>query len=725
MMMVESPPLLKALEKTFSTYIRKPSDVDMIRKAYFWAEKYHQGQLRKGGEPYITHPVAVATILAELHAGPVTLTAALLHDTVEDTDLTLDDISKEFTPEVSTLVDGVTKLSKLQFNVSVSQAENQQKMLLAMANDIRVVLIKIADRLHNLRTFKYLRDDRRQAMAEETLEIYAPLAHRLGMFRIKAEMEDTALKQINPEMYYYVSGLVQERKSEREEAINSIIDDMSKLLAGSGMTNFDIKGRIKNIHSIYKKMVYQRRDFEDIYDLLAIRIIVDKVEHCYHALGLIHANFTPIPKRFKDYIAMPKPNMYQSLHTTVLGGDGTLFEVQIRTHEMDEIAELGVAAHWAYKETKTYSHEKEQFEMAQKMRWYADLLKISAERDSEDADTFVETVKTDILSANVYVFTPRGEVKELPRGATPIDFAYAIHTEVGHTMVGATINNKIAPIDRELQTGDIVSIKTNKNSKPSEDWLKIVKSNSARNKIRAYLNTANREKLIEQGQTTLERECHKMQVEMPTDEFVKENFQKQGLTDVTGLYLEVGKGMISPKTVVAKIQGQEIDREKILQRQMKKATQQIITQSDTGIFVEGLTSPQIKLANCCNPVYRDIILGYVSKGSGIVVHTSDCPNAIGLDPNRLIDVKWADNVSRKYATWIKIQGVARLNMLTDIITSINAQGISIAEVNAKTPTQFEFIVSIKVLVEDLHTLISLMANIKKVDGVSSVKRGVN
>jgi GTP pyrophosphokinase len=724
--MTQSPPLLKALEKIFTTYIKRPEDVEMIRKAYFWAEKYHEGQLRKGGDPYITHPVAVATILAELHAGPVTLSAALLHDTVEDTELTFDDITKEFSKEVSTLVDGVTKLSKLQFKTNVSQAENQQKMLLAMANDIRVVLIKIADRLHNLRTFEYLRPDRRQAMAEETLEIYAPLAHRLGMFRIKAELEDTSLKQINPEMYYYVSGLVQEKKSEREEAINEIIEEISRLLAESGMTNFDIKGRIKNIHSIYKKMVFQRRDFEDIYDLLAIRIIVDRVEQCYHALGLIHASFTPIPKRFKDYIAMPKPNMYQSLHTTVLGTDGALFEVQIRTHEMDETAELGIAAHWAYKESKQYSHEKEQFEMAQKMRWYADLLKMTADSaDSADATTFVETVKTDILSSNVYVFTPRGEVKELPRGSTPIDFAYSIHTDVGHTMVGATINNKIAPIDRELQTGDIVSIKTNKNSKPSEDWLKIVKSNSARNKIRAYLNTINRDRLIEQGQDAIERECNKIPIDYPTDDFVKENFQKQGLNDLTALYLEVGKGIISPKTVVAKLSGKEIDREKLLERQMKKATQQITTQSDTGIFVEGLTSPQIKLANCCNPVYRDLIVGFVSKNSGIIVHTNECPNRDGLDPKRLIEVKWADNVNRKYATWLKVLGAARPNILTDIISVINAQGVSIAEINAKTPTQFDFQVSIKVLVDDLHSLVSLMTNIKKVEAVYSVKRGVN
>ena len=723
--MIDDQLFLPLFEK-FNVYIKKPEDVEMIEKAFIWAKKYHHGQERKGGGEYITHPVAVATILADLRAGPATLAAALLHDTVEDTELTLDDITREFSAEISKLVDGVTKLSKLQFKVNVTQTENQQKMLLAMANDVRVVLIKIADRLHNLRTFKSLREDRRFAMAEETLEIYAPLAHRLGMFRIKAEMEDTALKETNPEMYYYVSGLVQERKSEREHAINKVIDDISKLLEENGMKDFEIKGRIKNIHSIYKKLVYQMRDFEDIYDLLAIRIIVDKVESCYHALGLIHANFVPIPKRFKDYIAMPKPNMYQSLHTTVIGHDGTLFEVQIRTHEMDEIAELGVAAHWAYKETKNYSHEREQYEMVQKMRWYADLLKISSESEElNDADTFVETVKTDILSANVYVFTPKGEVKELPRGSTPIDFAYSIHSEVGNTMVGATINNKIAPIDQELVTGDIVSIKTNKNSKPNEGWLKIVKSSQARNKIRAYLNAANRDRLIQQGKEAIERECNKVPIDMPSDEFIKENFQKQNLTDTTSLYLEVGKGMISPKTVVAKLQGKEIDREKLLQRQMKRATQQIITQSETGIYVEGLTNPQVKLANCCNPVYRDTIVGYVSKNSGIVVHTKECPNQDGLDPRRFIEVKWADNVQRKYGTWVKILGASRNNMLTDIITTINAQSISIAEMNASTPSMFEFSVNVKVLVSDLQSLISLISNLKKVEGVFSVQRGVN
>ena len=360
------------------------------------------------------------------------------------------------------------------------------------------------------------------------------------------------------------------------------------------------------------------------------------------------------------------------------------------------------------------------------MRWYADLLRISAESEElNDADTFVETVKTDILSANVYVFTPTGEVKELPRGSTPIDFAYSIHSEVGNTMVGATINNKIAPIDQELVTGDIVSIKTNKNSKPNEGWLKIVKSSQARNKIRAYLNVVNRDRLIAQGKELIERECSKVPIAMPSDEFVKENFRKQKLTDVTSLYLEVGKGMISPKTVVAKLQGKEIDREKLLQRQMKRATQQIITQSDTGIFVEGLSNPQVKLANCCNPVNRDNIVGYVSKNSGIVVHTKECPNQEGLDPKRFIDVKWADNISRKYGTWIKILGASRNNMLTDIITTINSQAISIAEMNASTPTVFEFSVSVKVLVTDLQALVSLISNLRKVEGVYSVQRGIN
>ena len=724
--MEKQSPLFESLRNSFSNYIRREKDVALIEKAFLWAEKYHSGQLRKDGEPYITHPVAVAKILADLNAGPATLAAALLHDTVEDTPLTLEDVKNEFSEEISILVDGVTKIGNLAFKTSKSQAEYQQKMLIAMAKDIRVVLIKIADRLHNMRTISSLPKNRQKAIAKETLEIYAPLAHRLGMFRIKAELEDRSLKQTNPEMYYYVSGLVQEKKSEREGAINQVIDEISTLLRKNGIEDFEMKGRIKNIHSIYKKMVYQKRQFEDIYDLLAIRIIVDKVENCYQALGIIHANFTPIPKRFKDYIAMPKPNMYQSLHTTVLAGDGTLFEVQIRTHEMDEVAEFGVAAHWAYKESKEYSHEREQFEMAQKLRWYADLLKMSAEEGTQDdAEEFVDTVKTDILSANVYVFTPMGEVKELPQGSTPIDFAYSIHSEVGKTCAGALINNKIAPLDTELKTGDIVEIKTNKNARPSEDWLKIVKSNSARNKIRSYLNSQNKDRLIEQGRDSLEKELSKKSInELPDDKFVQEHFKKQGLKTFESLLLEIGKGMISVKTVVSKMKGTSINQAEQLKRQMERASQQITTQSDTGIYVEGLTNPQIRLANCCNPVKNDDVIGYVSKGSGIIVHALKCPNVQSLDKKRLIEVEWASNVERKYGTWIKIIGGSRDKLLTDIITTVNSHKISIAEMNASSHIQLELAVSLKVLVKDKESLELLISNLKKVEGVYVVQRGI-
>src|SRR5690554_6219541 len=436
--------LFNSLYQIFSKYIKEESDQELIKKAYFFARDNHTGQLRKSGEPYITHPVAVAIILANLGSGPNTLTAALLHDVVEDTDITLDVIASEFSQDIAYIVDGVTKISKLEYQREISQADNHQKMLIAMAKDIRVIMIKIADRLHNMRTLDSMEPDKQIRIANETLEIYAPIAHKLGLFVIKAELEDRAVKYVEPSKYYEISRLIQSKKTERETSINKIITEITKLLKNNSLPTFEIKGRIKNIYSIYKKVYINKRDFEDIYDLLAIRIIVDKVEECYQSLGIIHANFTPIPRRFKDYIAVPKPNLYQSLHTTVLANDGTLFEVQIRTKKMDEVAELGVAAHWAYKENKTYSKEKEQFEMSQKLKWYGELMRMTEDADdlSEGSDDFVEGVKDDILKANVYVFTPKDEVIELPAGATPIDFAYRIHSDVGNQMIGAQVNNR-------------------------------------------------------------------------------------------------------------------------------------------------------------------------------------------------------------------------------------------------------------------------------------------
>ncbi len=718
--------LFKSLADRFASYIHKQEDIDLIEKAYKIAKDKHVNQMRKSGDPYITHPVAVAKILVELRVGPATLIAALLHDTVEDTDYTLEEVKKTFGAEIANIVDGVTKIGQLSFNQVASQADNHQKMLLAMAKDIRVIVIKIADRLHNIRTLGSMPPEKQYRIASETLEIYAPLAHRLGIFRIKAELEDRSLRYTDPPMYYRVSNMIQAKKAEREASIERVIAHIKDLFGKSDLSDFEIKGRIKNIFSIYKKMVRDNRAFEDIYDLLAVRIIVDRVETCYQALGVIHANFTPIPRRFKDYIAVPKPNMYQSLHTTVLSEDGTLFEVQIRTHEMDQVAEYGIAAHWAYKENKTYSKEREQFEIAQKLKWYGELLKMSEDEDevSGAAEEFVDTVKGDILDANVYVFTPKGEVIELPKGATPIDFAYRIHSDIGNKMVGAIVNNRIVTLDYQLNTGDIVSVKTNKNSTgPSEDWLKIAKSSHAKHKIKSFLNKLNKDNIIQSGKDQLEREMTAQKADQTIDDaFVKKHFEKNSIKTVVELYHEIGKGMLSPKTVVQKLLGKEIDKQLILQRQMEKAARQLTTHSETGVVIEGLSSPQLKLANCCLPIPGDPIVGYISKTSGIVIHASFCPNCRQFEESRLIEAFWSSEIDRNYPTRIKIIGTAKPTLLTEVVTGVNAQKVSIAEVNATTTTSLEMIIKLKVLVKGQNDLQGLLVNLRKISDISSVER---
>lgn len=718
--------LFQSLVDSFSSYIHKKEDIDLIEDAYHIAKEKHIDQMRKSGDPYITHPVAVAKILVELRVGPATLIAALLHDTVEDTSYTLEDVKGKFGKEIANIVDGVTKIGQLSFNQVASQADNHQKMLLAMAKDIRVIVIKIADRLHNIRTLSSMPPEKQYRIASETLEIYAPLAHRLGIFRIKAELEDRSLRYTDPPMYYRVSNMIQAKKAEREASIEKVIKHIKSLFGTSDLSDFEIKGRIKNIFSIYKKMVRDNRAFEDIYDLLAVRIIVDKVETCYQALGVIHANFTPIPRRFKDYIAVPKPNMYQSLHTTVLSEDGTLFEVQIRTRDMDQVAEYGIAAHWAYKENKIYSKEKEQFEIAQKLKWYGELLRMSEDEDevSGAAEEFVDTVKGDILDANVYVFTPKGEVIELPKGATPIDFAYRIHSDIGNKMVGAIVNNRIVTLDYKLATGDIVSVKTNKNSTgPSEDWLKIVKSSHAKHKIKSFLNKLNRDNLIQNGRDQLERELIAQKADDTIDDaFVKKHFEKNMIKTVIEMYLEIGKGMLSPKTVVQKLLGKEIDKQLILQRQMERAARQLTTHSETGVVIEGLSSPQLKLANCCLPIPGDPIVGYISKTSGIVIHASFCPNCKQFEDSRLIETFWSSDIDRKYSTRLKIVGTAKPTLLTEVVTGVNAQKISIAEVNARTTSSLEMIIKLQVLVTDQNQLQGLMVNLRKINDISLVER---
>ena len=718
--------LFQSLVDSFSSYIHKKKDINLIEEAYHIAKDKHVDQMRKSGDPYITHPVAVAKILAELRVGPATLIAALLHDTVEDTDYTLEEVKEKFGLEITNIVDGVTKIGKLSFSQTASQADNHQKMLLAMAKDIRVIIIKIADRLHNIRTLGSMPPEKQYRIASETLDIYAPLAHRLGIFRIKAELEDRSLRYTDPPMYYRVSNMIQAKKAEREASIDKVISHIKDLFDESHLSDFEIKGRIKNIFSIYKKMVRDNRAFEDIYDLLAVRIIVDRVETCYQALGVIHANFTPIPRRFKDYIAVPKPNMYQSLHTTVLSEDGTLFEVQIRTKEMDSVAEYGIAAHWAYKENKTYSKEREQFEIAQKLKWYGELLRMSEDEDevSAAAEEFVDTVKGDILDANVYVFTPKGEVIELPKGSTPVDFAYRIHSDIGNKMTGAIVNNRIVTLDYQLATGDIVSVKTNKNSTgPSEDWLKIAKSSHAKHKIKSFLNKANRDNIIQSGKEQLDREMQIQKVEETVDDnFVKKQFEKNAIKTVEELHYEIGKGLISPKTVVQKLLGKEVDKQLILQRQMEKAARQLTTHSETGVVIEGLSSPQLKLANCCLPIPGDPIVGYISKTSGIVIHSTYCPNCNQFEESRLIEAFWSAEIDRKYPTSIKVIGTAKPTLLTEVVTGVNAKSIPIAEVNATTTNTLEMIIKLKILVKDQNELQGLIVNLRKISDISSVER---
>lgn len=710
--------------REIETYIHKEDDLNLIKEAYEYALKKHTGQFRKSGEPYIIHPIAVTTILAGLNCGPNTLCAGLLHDVVEDTETSLDDIKTLFNEDIAEMVDGVTKVTKLQFSsLKAQQVTNHQKMLLAMASDIRVIIIKLADRLHNMRTLDSIPPEKQVRIANETLEIYAPLASRLGMFKLKAELEDRSLRYIDPQMYFKIVNLVKERQDKRNNIIETVVSEVKNLLLESHL-KFQIKGRIKNTYSIYKKMVSQNKAFEDIYDVYAIRIIVGSVAECYQVLGLIHAHYTPMQKRFKDYIAVPKSNMYQSLHTTVIGPSGQTFEVQIRTEEMDKIAEYGIAAHWAYKENVQYSKEREQYEIAKKLKWYADLLEVSGEVSKEDASELVDSVKSDILDTNVYVYTPTGEVIDLPKGATPLDFAYKIHTNLGNKTVGAIVNNKIVPLTYELKTADIVSIKTNKNSfGPSESWLNIVKTNHAKHKIKTFLNKQNRDVIVSVGKSELENEMQTQKIVFDlNDKWVKENFNKNNIFTVDDIYYEIGKNSLSAKTVCLKIQGTNFSSEDMLQKQMEKTRKILTTNSETGVVVDGLPNPQIKLGSCCYPIPGDEIIGYITKGNGIVVHRCECNNLKNLGLERTIHLDWASNISRKYPTCIRVSAMQKDTLIGDLMTCINSLGLSIASINAVNTPDLQTIVKLKVLTSNLNELNNLIVNMKKIEAVHNIER---
>lgn len=680
--------------------------------------------MRQTGEPYIIHPIHVAIILAELHAGPATICAGLLHDTVEDTSETKEDLIKAFGEDIASIVEGVTKLSQMKFaTLEQKQAENHQHMLIAMAKDIRVIIVKLADRLHNIRTLGALPSEKQVRIAKETLEIYAPLAHKLGMFQIKAELEDKALKYVEPVWYAKIISQIKNNSSVRMHSIDHTISEIKDYLKPEQIPQFEIKGRIKNVYSIYKKMINQNKSFEDIYDILAIRIIVNTIGECYQALGIIHAHYTPVPKRFKDYIAVPKPNMYQSLHTTVISNDGLIFEVQIRTEEMDRVAELGIAAHWAYKENVEYSKEKEQFEIASKLKWYRELLEYSEEDKSTKAKDFVETIKEDILTANVYVYTPTGEVIALPKGATPLDFAYKIHTNIGNKTVGALVNQKIVPLDYELQNGDIISIKTSKNSfGPSENWLKIAKTSHAKHKIKGFLNKQNRDVLVANGKASLEEEFRINKLSFDVDDaFVEAQFSKNNMHSLEDLYYEIGKGNFSVKTVTNRLSDKNAHEES-LAKQMERSKRILTTNSETGVVVEGLSNPQLKLGSCCNPIPGDPIMGYVTKGYGIVIHHKNCKNAISFAKERLIHLNWATNPNRKYPVCIKITATSNPNLLVEIMNVVSANGLSILAINANNNQNLQTVVKLKVLTNGLNDLEKMIVNMKKIKYIDHIER---
>lgn len=708
--------------------------VSFVKRAYDLAEEAHSGQMRKSGEGYISHPIQVARILAELKMDPVTVATGFLHDVIEDTDYTYEDIADLFTPEVAGLVDGVTKLGKFKFKSKKEhQAENHQKMLLAMAQDVRVVLVKLADRLHNMRTLKFHRPEKQREISIETLEIYAPLADRLGISRIKWELEDTSLRYINPQQYYRIVHLMSSRREDREKYIDNAKETMESSVEELNV-KAEITGRPKHIYSIYKKMKNQKKQFNEIYDLLAIRVIVDSIKDCYAVLGAIHTKWKPMPGRFKDYIAMPKANMYQSIHTTVLGPNATPLEVQIRTHQMHEVAEYGVAAHWAYKEgiTNKVSNDavNEQFS------WFRDIIELQSE--STNASDFMDSIKQDIFKDKVYVFTPKGEVMELPSGSSTLDFAYHVHTEVGNRSTGAKVNGRIVPLNYKLKNGDIVEMQTSSNSfGPSRDWLEHVNTSKARNRIKHFFKSQQKEQNIEDGREMLEKKIKNLEFN-PKDFMSKEKLQdiseRFNYNHVDDLFASIGYGEIGLGTVAHRLtekerkerelENQKFDTESNNVEGTAQSEKMKIRHAD-GVIVEGADNLLLRLSKCCNPVPGDEIVGYITRGRGVSIHRVDCPNVKQEDDkiNRLIEVEWEDtNPTKVYDAELQIQGYDRSGLLNDVLQVINTQTNTLKDVNAKVNKGDLVVIRVVIGIQDLNNLKDIVSKIKKVPDVYSVKR---
>ncbi len=722
-MNLEYPYNYQNVEDMASKYLPE-EQIKIIKESYELAKDAHEGQFRKSGEPYILHPIQVAGILTELKLDYATICAGFLHDVVEDTKYTLEDIRERFGDDIAVIVDGVTKLDKVKFrSKKQSQAENHRKLFVSIAKDLRVIFVKLADRLHNMRTMKYMREEKQREIASETLEIYAPLAHRLGISSVKWELEDTSLRYLHPAQYFSIVGMMKQKRSAREESIKEACESITSLL-GENNIKAQVNGRPKHIYSIYKKMVKQNKTFDQIYDLLAVRVLVDSVADCYATLGLVNNLWVPIPGRIKDYIAMPKPNMYQSLHTTVIAPDGQTLEVQIRTYEMHEIAEKGIAAHWAYKEGKKVNKDNNFYE---KLNWFQKI----AENDETEAtaESFMESLKVDLLSDKIYVFTPNSDIIELPKGSCIVDFAYAIHSEVGNKMIGATVNDKIEAFDYKLSTGEICDIRTSKNSTgPKRSWLDIARSSQTKSKIKAFFKKAAREENLIKGEILLKDEIKANNFdidEVLTQENIEIALNRYKFATLEELYVSIGYGGISANKVFARLT-EKIRKEKQTQEKLERLVnaeeeKKIVT--ETGVYVKGVDNILVRLSKCCQPIPGDDIVGFITKGRGVTVHRSNCPNLSEEDKARLLDVEWVQSLNaRRYSVTLQLHAFDRELLLQNILLTLSESRVEIKKLHSEAKSDKTSVTTIGIYVKNVSECDFMIKKLRQIPDVYSVER---